>query len=190
MKTKKSLNFLFLMLVGTIVFSCVENYQEANPPRLKDAPAVASVTSSASQIFDGASDLITINVVDAPAGIDSIGYSITDEQGDMSGTVSFNNLATLKGKTKGEVLATYTSEKNKAVTVTLTFTVFDKQISEGKVVRKSSVPQSMVIEVICPSDLAGTYTTVTSGTSSDPGANMQTVTNLASQVTLMATSTP
>ena len=93
------------------------------------------------------------------------------------------------GKTKGEIKATYTSVKNMAVVVTITFTVFDKQMSEGEVVRKSSVAQSVEVEVVCASDLAGTYSTVVSGTSTDGNANTNPVSDLKSEVTLKATST-
>jgi hypothetical protein len=172
------------------IHSCVQDYKDANPPRLKDSPAVASVTIQDDLIFDGSSTKITINVVDAPAGIDSVGYNAIDENGDPVGDMTFDNLSSLIGQTKGEIIATYTSEAGKAALVTITVIVYDKQMSEGEVVRKSSEPQSVVVEIVCASDLAGVYTTSTSGSSTDGGANMNPVENLPSEVTLEATEVP
>ena len=180
-----------VIMVGLIVYSCVDDYQDANPPRLKDAPAVWDVTASDELINDGASTQITIQVVDCPAGIDSVGYLIEDENGDPLGTITIDNLSSIKGQTKGDILATYTSVSGVAAIVEITFTVYDKQFDEeGEVVRKSSVPQSAVITVVCPSDLAGTYNSITSGTSTDGNANNNPLTDLAGTVTITETSTP
>jgi hypothetical protein len=175
---------IILLFSLAVIYSCVEKYQDANPPHLMDSPAVYSVDATSDLITDGSSTKITINVVDAPAGIDSVGYAIADENGDPVGSVSIDNLSSVLGQTKGQIEATYTSMENTAAMVTITFTVFDKQFSEGEVVRKSSVPQSVEIEVVCESNLAGTYTSVVSGTSTDPGANVNPVSDLASEVTL------
>ncbi len=184
----KNLNYITIFTgLILLLYSCVEDYQDANPPRLKDSPAVSSVTANDEVITDGSSTKINIDVVDAPAGIDSVGYIITDENGDSVGMVTLDNFNSVKGQTKGQILATYTADKNMASTVTITFTVYDKQYSEGKIVRKSSVPQSVEIEVVCPSDLAGTYSTVVSGTSTDPGAATNPVTDLPSEVSLKST---
>lgn len=179
-----------IILLAVIIPSCVDDYKDANPPRLKDAPAVNAISVQDLIITDGGSTKITINVVDAPAGIDSVGFVIGDENGDVLGTVSFDNLNELMGKTKGEIIATYTSEPLIAAVITVTFIVFDKQFSEGEIVRKSSVPQSVQIEVVCPSDLAGTYTTLTSGSSTDGGANNNPASDLLSEVVLSATAVP
>jgi hypothetical protein len=187
---KNSVILIFIVFVSFIIPSCVDDYLDANPPRLKDAPAVASVSVQDMIISDGTTTTITISVVDAPAGIDSVGYSIADESGDEVGSVAITNLETLKGKQEGEIIATYTSEPGIAAVVTITFIVYDKQSSEGEVVRKESVPQSVQIEVVCPSDLAGTYSTSTSGSSTDGGANNNPLSGLASEVTLTATETP
>ena len=187
---KKLIYFVFLAGFIIIIYSCVDNYQDANPPKLKDAPAVASISVENDIIIDGTSTKITIKVVDAPAGIDSVGYSILDEHDQKSGTLTFDNLNTLRGQSTGQIIATYTAEKNKAVIVSISFTIYDKQYRNGEVVRKSSIPQSVQIEVVCPSDLAGTYSTVTSGTSTDPGANTNPVTDIHSEVILKTTEIP
>lgn len=170
--------------------SCVDDYQDANPPLLLDAPAVSSVTAADNLILDGTSTQITITVVDCPAGIDSVAYQIEDENGDPVGSVTIDNLNEMKGQTKGDVLATYTSESKTAVSVTLTFTVYDLQFQEGEEVRKNSVPQSDVVEVVCASDLAGTYNAVTSGTSTDGGANNNPASDIQAVVVITSTGTP
>jgi hypothetical protein len=181
---------IFLIGIFFTANSCVDDYQTANPPRLKDAPAVASVNAENGIMIDGTSMKISIQVVDAPAGIDSVGYSIADENNQTSGIITFDNIGTLLGQTKGQIIATYTADLNKAVIVMISFTVFDKQYRNGEVVRKSSVPKSVQIEVVCESNLAGTYSTVTSGTSTDAGANTNPVTELHSQVILRTTDIP
>ena len=187
----KKINIVFIFLgILLLVISCVDDYKDANPPRLMDAPAVSSVTAADDLILDGESTQITIVVVDCPAGIDSIGYLIEDENGDPIGSVSIDNLDEMKGKTKGDILATYTSERQVATAVTLTFTVYDLQYQLDEEVRKSSVPQSADVEVVCASDLAGTYDAVTSGTSTDGGANNNPATDIQAVVTITATDTP
>jgi hypothetical protein len=186
----KLIIFAIIALIGFTIYSCVEDYQNANPPRLKDAPAVASISAQDNIITDGTSTKITINIVDAPAGIDSVGYSLTDENGDAIGNLTFDNFSTLKGQVKGQLIATYTAEPGIAAVVSITFAVFDLQYSKGEVVRKSSVPQSIQIEVVCASNLAGTYSTITSGSSTDSGANTNPITDLPSEIVLKATEIP
>ena len=187
---KKQINISLIFFLVMFLFSCVDDYQDANPPRLLDAPAVSSVTAVDDLILDGESTQITIDVVDCPAGIDSIAYQIEDENGDPIGTLTIDNFNEVRGQTKGEIIATYTSESQIAVVVTLTFTVYDLQYRDGEEVRKSSVPQSAVVEVVCASDLAGTYDAVTSGTSTDGGANNNPASGIQAVVTLTATDTP
>jgi hypothetical protein len=151
---------------------------------------VSSVTAADDLILDGQSTKITISVVDCPAGIDSVAYLIEDENGDPVGSISFDNLDEMLGKTSGEIVATYTSESKIAVVVTITFTVYDLQYREGEEIRKSSVPQSAEVTVVCASDLAGTYDAITNGTSTDGGANNNPAADIQAVVTLTATETP
>jgi hypothetical protein len=187
---KDLINKSILIVIVSLISSCVDDYQDANPPRLLDAPAVSSVTAEEELILDGQSTKITISVVDCPAGIDSVAYQIEDENGDPIGSISFDNLDQMIGQTKGEIVATYTSESKIAVEVTVTFTVYDLQYREGEEVRKSSVPQSAAITVVCASDLAGTYNALTNGASTDGGANNNPAVNIEAVVTLTATETP
>lgn len=187
---KNSISFLFILILGILVNACVDDYQDANPPRLLDAPAVSSVTAADDLIFDGQSTQITIVVVDCPAGIDSVAYQIADENGDPIGTLTIDNLNEIKGQTKGDIVATYTSVAQTAAEVTLTFTVYDLQEREGEEIRKSSVPQSAIVTVVCASDLAGTYDAVSGGTSTDGGAAVNPAEDVVSVITLTATETP
>jgi hypothetical protein len=187
---KKLINIQYILALVLLISSCVDDYQDANPPRLLDSPAVSSVSAAADLILDGTSTQITIVVVDCPAGIDSVAYLIEDENGDPIGMVTIDNLNEMKGKTKGDILATYTSVSQTAAVVTLTFTVFDLQYQEEEEVRKSSIPQGTEVEVVCASDLAGTYNAVTSGTSTDGGANNNPASDIQAIVVIAATETP
>jgi len=187
---RQLISYISLIIALTILHACVDDYQDANPPRLLDAPAVASVTAADDLIFDGESTQITIVVVDCPAGIDSVAYSIADENGDPVGTVTIDNMNEIMGQTRGDIVATYTSEPQTAAEVTLTFTVYDLQERDGEEIRKSSVPQSAVVSVVCASQLAGTYNALTSGTSTDGGANNNPAVDIQSVITLTATETP
>ena len=183
-------SLIFILIVGLILNACVDDYQDANPPRLLDAPAVSSVTAADELIFDGQSTQITIVVVDCPAGIDSVAYEIADENGDPVGSVTIDNLDQMRGQTKGDIVATYTSVEKTAAEVTLTFTVYDLQVREGEEIRKSSVPQSAEVSIVCASDLAGTYNAVSGGTSTDGGAAVNPAVDIQSVITLTATETP
>jgi len=187
---KKLINIQYILVLILLISSCVDDYQDANPPRLLDAPAVSSVIAADDLIFDGQSTQITIVVVDCPAGIDSVAYEIADNNGDPIGSVTIDNLNEMKGQTKGDIVATYTSVAKTAAEVSLTFTVFDLQEREGEEIRKSSVPQGVDISIVCASDLAGTYNAVSGGSSTDGGAAVNPAVDIESVITLTATETP
>ena len=46
-------SLIFILVIGLILNACVDDYQDANPPLLLDAPAVSSVTAADDLIFDG-----------------------------------------------------------------------------------------------------------------------------------------
>ncbi len=182
-------NIVMSLGVILVVSSCVDDYQDANPPRLLDAPAVNTINISNTRILDGGTTTITIPVVDAPAGIDSLGYTLEILSGSSessAGVVSFENFAELRGRTEGELQVTYTAPENETIRVELTFTVYDRQMREGEVVRKSSVSRSVVVDVVC-NMLEGTYSAVTSGTSTDPGANNNPASGIETEVILSVT---
>jgi len=145
-----ALAFLFL------IFSCVDDYQDANPPPLLDGPALYSVDVANDLIKDGTSTTITANVVDAPAGIDSVAVTTADENGEPLGTVSVDT--PINGQTTAQIEISYTAPENTAGMVEISVQVFDKQYDDkGQVVRKSSVVKSVEIDIYCEPPLAGNY---------------------------------
>jgi hypothetical protein len=148
-----------LFLIGLLVlgYSCVDDFQDANPPRLLDSPAVTTVTSSDPEILEGESTTITATVVDAPAGVDSVAVTATDEAENSVGSYTVDT--PLTGQTAGDIEITYTAPMRIMGPVSVAVTVYDKQFDDkGKVVRKNSVPKSTEILVICPQPLSGNYT--------------------------------
>jgi len=124
---------LFTIAIYGIV-SCVDDYQDANPPRLKDGPFF-NVSLSSDTIVGGNSFSFSINVIDAPGGVDSI--AITNPQ--QLGSYSFDNLDAVRGNSKGEITGTYVSPTTIEGDFDLTFEVFDDQLDDkGEDASKSS----------------------------------------------------
>jgi hypothetical protein len=153
---KKSIYILFLFGLLVLGYGCVDDYRDANPPRLLDSPAVSRVTASDDDILEGESTTVTATVVDAPAGVDSVAVTATDEAGNSVGSYSVET--PLTGQMAGDVEITYTAPMRFMGTVSVTVTVYDKQFnSKGQEVRKNSVPKSAEILVFCTQPLSGTY---------------------------------
>jgi hypothetical protein len=147
---------ILIISVFGIMTSCVDDYQDANPPRLLDSPAVSRVTVSDNVIKDGENTLVTATVVDAPAGVDSVAVSPQDESGNLVGTFTIDT--PLTGQTKGDIEVTYTAPAQFTGVVSVSITVYDKQFDEkGEVVRKNSVPKAADVTVICEPPLIGAY---------------------------------
>lgn len=147
---------LFLYVLMLLVFSCVDDYRDANPPRLLDSPAVSRVTASNNVIKDGESTQVAATVVDAPAGVDSVAVSPQDESGNIVGTYTIDT--PLTGQTQGDIEVTYTSPVQFTGVVSVYITVYDKQYDEnGEIVRKSSVPKAAEVTVLCEPPLIGAY---------------------------------
>ena len=148
MKMKKTIYILLVVGLATFLNACVDDYQDANPPRLKDSPAVSSVTVANELLKSGESTKITAVVVDAPAGVDSVGVEALDEDDEPVGTYTVDT--PLTGQTKGDIEITFTAPTGVSSAITITVTVYDKQFDEdGEVVRKNSVPQDVEVNVIC-----------------------------------------
>lgn len=151
----KYLNAIWLS--GILLVSCVDDYTDANLPRLLDAPAVSSVAIADDEIRDGTSTQITVVVVDAPAGLDSVAVTALDENEDEVGEYSIETA--YEGMTAGDIEITYTAPEQTTGLITITVTVFDRQVRpNGDVVQKSSVPKSVGLQVFCEPPLVGTYT--------------------------------
>ena len=153
---RTSIYALFLVGLILIVYACVDDYQDANPPRLLDSPAVSRVTAQDDDLLEGESTTVTAIVVDAPAGVDSVAVTARDETGEDTGSYTVDT--PLNGQTSGDIVVTYTAPMRFMGNVTVTITVYDKQYNEkGNVVRKNSVPKSATIMVICTQPLTGTF---------------------------------
>ena len=147
---------IFIYGILLLLYSCVDDYQDANPPRLLDSPAVSRVTASNNVIKDGESTLVTATVVDAPAGVDSVAVSPQDESGNIVGTFSIET--SLTGQTQGDIEVSYTAPLQFTGIVSVFITVYDKQYDQdGEIVRKSSVPKAAEVTVLCEPPLIGTY---------------------------------
>jgi len=156
LEMKKFETKIFILIILAYLASCVDDYQDANPPRLLDGPALNSIEVSEDLIQDGTSTTIVANVVDAPAGIDSVAVTTADENGDPKGTTTVETPIT--GQTRAEIEITYTAPANTAGDVEVSVQVFDKQFDDkGEVVRKGSVTRSVDISIFCEPPLVGTY---------------------------------
>ena len=173
----------FLSILTTMAVGCVDEYYEANPPRLLDAPFIYSVTVSEDTITDNTATTITANVVDAPGILDSVAVSVVDELNQPFGTVEV--VESLSGETSGNLVLRFTAPDDRGGVATVCFEVFDKQKDhEGELARKGSGQKCEEIFVYCPSDLGSTYTSIASGNYGDgSGGSAGTYSDLQSTVT-------
>lgn len=146
-------NVLYLLAVLFIAVSCVDDYQDANPPRLLDSPAVSSISITNEILSGGGSTTITITVSDAPAGLDSVATSAIQDGEDIGGDFVVGDF---QGLTQGSFDITYTLPNGVSGAVELNVEVFDGQKDEdGESARKSSGVQTASITALC-----GTYSGV------------------------------
>lgn len=124
------------MLIG-----CVDDYQDANPPRPLDGPAIFSINPSSETVVAGGSVAVTANVVDAPGGIASVAATAVDEDGDEVGSFTVTNART--GETEGLIELQFTAPDGYVGEVTISVTVTDAQTPP-----KTSAPATTTIEVI------------------------------------------
>lgn len=183
MNTLKKIYTLLVLALITMTVGCVDEYYEANPPRLLDAPFIHSVTVSEDTITDNTSTQITANIVDAPGVIDSIAVSAVDELNQPFGTVEI--IEDPSGQTSGNLVLRYTAPDDRGALVTICLEVFDKQRNHlGELSRKGSGQKCEDVFVFCPSDLGGTYNTIASGDFGDgEGGSAGTYSDLESTVT-------
>jgi hypothetical protein len=93
MKTYAYLLCACLLLLG----ACAEEYEFYNPEPALDAPYFILSASDTSLLNTGTST-ITVNVVDAPGGIDSVVVSVADEFG--TAMVDQGSFEAVKGQEK------------------------------------------------------------------------------------------
>lgn len=182
MKNIKNLIFLstFLMLFA----SCVDDYQDANPPRPLDGPyfTVSAhgdvLETPANGNFIGAGQTInfTLHIIDCPGGIDSVGVTI-DEDGTGTAVVDQASLSAVLGETKGEVQVNLTTVSNvtEEIDLVVSITLYDGQQPinwHGSTIdyRKSSmVPYDVTLISCASTGLAGEYNSVADGFFGDGG---------------------
>lgn len=197
---KKLINRILIILAvaSLAISSCVDSYEDANPPRAKDGP-VFKLSASGDVIetpedgnFLGAQSnlLLTLDVISAEGFIDSVGVILSDTLG--TAVVDQASLDAVRGQKTGNIRVLYTSPDIVEVesNITLDITLFDGQQPldwYGKTVeyRKSSSDSYDVTLVACTSvGLAGTYTTLASGFTGDgAGGTNSPYTDLPSEVT-------
>ncbi len=131
---KKLIYIIIVLLAFGGVISCVDDYQEFNPPRLKDGPYF-KVTLSEDSVVGGNSVNFTVSVIDAPGGIDS--FAVSNPQ--RLGSFTLNNFEGVRGDNKGEFSGTFVSPTTFEGNLALTFELFDRQTDDkGEDARKSS----------------------------------------------------
>ncbi len=196
----KNLIYISLfILVASVIGSCVDDYQDANPPRPKDGPifklsAGGDVIETPSDgNFIGANQTIalTLNVIDCQGGIDSVAVSLSDTLG--TAMVDEASLNAVKGMTSGEIKANVTirADIEAESDLTISVTLYDGQEPVnwfGKEIpyRKSSTESYDVTVVTCTSTgLAGVYDAVANGFTGDgSGGKDMEYTDLQSVITI------
>lgn len=181
------MNKLYLLLFAfTIMFSsCVDEYDEANPPRLLDSPAVSAVSVSDTVLQSNETTEISVVVSDAPGGIDSVSAVATDALGTEYGSFT-SNVSELRENEKGTINLTYTAPEGYGGDLNVTIIVYDSQINyKGDEVNKASTAQTLTLKILCEAaaDYSGTYTTIADGNLGDgDGGASETYSDLESSV--------
>lgn len=119
-----------------LVFSsCVDDYEDANPPRLLDAPAVTSDQSGSTiDVVGGETISLTLNIVDAQAGIG--GITVTSAEDDPEFTSNINSLI---GATEGTLVVDYVVPFTAQGAFTVSVGVSDVQVdAEGDDANKTT----------------------------------------------------
>jgi hypothetical protein len=120
-----------------------------------NGPALFSLESSESSVTDGSTITLRGNVVDAPGVIDSISVVSLNQLNLPFGDINITESSI--GQMNGNIEIQITFPENEAANVNISVAVFD-----GQNPRKSDA-KSVSVTVFCPSDLAGDYSSVSSG---------------------------
>ena len=100
----KKFKYIILGLTACAFSACVDDYEDANPPRLLDAPAVSSTQSEDEIDVTGGEEVtFTIVITDAPAGLASV--SVTSKEDETKFT---SNIMSLVGAESGTLTVDYT----------------------------------------------------------------------------------
>lgn len=152
----KNINLYIIGFLFVALASCsVADYDESNPPRLLDAPAVNGASIDKTVLSGGETATIIVTVADAPAGIDSASVVDTDALGIAAGGSS--TIISGMGITSGEVVIEYTAPLGFSGTIDLAVSVGDAQVNDkGDYAGKFSVAEDLEADVLC-GDLSGVY---------------------------------
>jgi hypothetical protein len=175
----KKVKYLILATVILVLLgSCVDNYQDANPPRPKDGPYfilsasgdVLETLENGNFIGTNQTIVFTLHVISCQGGIDSIGITVNEE--DLgTAVVDEASLTAAKGKIQGEITVNYTtiSQVQEETDLEISITLYDGQPEihwNGRKIeyRKSATESYEVTLVVCTSTgLAGEYNSIADG---------------------------
>lgn len=137
-----------IAICSVLVISCTDDFQDSNPPALKDAPHF-TFTLGEETIVGGESTSFTIKIIDAPGGIsDSIVFTTPDDLGDFV----FSNLASVLGQTSGDITGTFTAPTSFDGDFTIEVTVFDQQEAGLGQTAPKSLSNTAKIKISYPGD--------------------------------------
>jgi hypothetical protein len=163
MKRYAYLLFVSLFLLG----ACAEEYEFYNPEPALDAPYFILSASDTALLNTGTS-ILTVNVVDAPGGIDSVVISVEEDFG--SATVDQASFDAVKGQEKASFQVNYTPPNNEG-DVDITVRLFDGQAADNQKFYEATI--TLEVTFACEGvDLSGTYNAENCG----GGTNTPTVT--------------
>ena len=175
---KKVKNLILTTVILALLGSCVDDYQDANPPRPKDGPyftlsAGGDVLETPENgNFIGADQTIvfTLQVINCQGGIDSVGVTVNEE---YLGTAVVNeaSLSAVKDNIQGEITVSYTtvSQVLEETDLEIDVTLYDRQeeidwFGQDIDYRKSATESYEVTLVVCTSTgLAGEFNSVADG---------------------------
>ena len=197
---KKVKNLIITAVMLTLLGSCVDDFQDANPPRALDGPFFTLsaggdvLETAANGNFIGASQTIvfTLTVIDCQGGIDSVGVEVNEE--DLgTAVVDATSLSSASGNITGEVTVSYTtvSEVLEETDLQIDITLYDGQeeidwFGQDIEYRKSATESYDVTLVVCASTgLAGDFTSVADGNFGDGAGGAGTAyTNLQADISI------
>lgn len=186
---RKYINLFLYAMMAIVGFSCVDDYQEANPAPLLDGPATyldytgneVVLTNTAGDEFtyveNGGTATFEISVVDAPGLIDSVSFSLTNiQRPDNWGTVTIEGLDAVRGSSTGTFNVVYNAPVlDESVNFTfadenIIINVYDDQ-DPRKVSEIISIPTIRTTRSECFSagDFTGTNDVVSSGFDAENG---------------------
>lgn len=130
---KNYIKYAYTLIFGILLSACVDDYEDANPAPLLDAPigsltpASSAPTNNSGQIVleGGEEATVSISIYDAPGRLDSIAYEFT-RGGEVTGS-TFDNV---RGQETGSFDVTFQAPYNLDGVTTMNINVYDSQLDE------------------------------------------------------------